>query len=62
LDHLALEESSRDELEEWVRRLEQLGAAYAPIKDLGHACFICLKDPDGISIELWHALSLIPAH
>jgi catechol 2,3-dioxygenase-like lactoylglutathione lyase family enzyme len=62
LDHLALEVSSRDELEEWVLHLEQLGVAYAPIKDLGHASFICLKDPDGIPVELWHALSLVPAH
>jgi glyoxylase I family protein len=62
LDHIALEVSSRDELEAWIPRLEQLGAVYSPIKDLGHASFICIKDPDGIPIELWHAKSLVPAH
>ena len=62
LDHLALEVSSRDELEAWMPHLVQLGVAYSPITDLGHASFICIKDPDGIPIELWHPLSLVRAH
>jgi glyoxylase I family protein len=61
LDHLALEVTSRDELEAWITPLEQLGVAASPIKELGHASYICIKDPDGIPIELWHALSLVPA-
>jgi catechol 2,3-dioxygenase-like lactoylglutathione lyase family enzyme len=62
LDHLALEVAGRDELEAWTPHLEQLGVTYSPIKDLGHASYICVKDPDGIPIELWHATSLVPAH
>jgi glyoxylase I family protein len=61
LDHLALEVSSRQELEAWTPHLEQLGVPYSPITDLGHASYICIKDPDGIPIELWHPISLIPA-
>jgi catechol 2,3-dioxygenase-like lactoylglutathione lyase family enzyme len=61
LDHLALEVTSRDELEAWMPHLEQLGVPYSPIKELGHASYICIKDPDSIPIELWHAMSLVPA-
>src|SRR5579859_4375060 len=61
LDHFALEVASREELEAWIPHLEQLDVAYSPIKELGNASYICIKDPDGIPIELWHAMSLIPA-
>ena len=61
LDHLALEVASREELEAWMPHLQQLGVVYSPIKELGHASYICIKDPDGIPIELWHAESLVPA-
>ena len=61
MDHLALEVASRDALQAWISHLEQVGVAYSPIKELGHASFICIKDPDDIPIELWHALSLVPA-
>ena len=61
LDHLALEVSSREELEDWMAHLEQLGVPYSPIKELGHASYVCIEDPDGIPIELWHAVSPIPA-
>ena len=53
LDHLALEVAGRGELDAWTARLDQLGVAHSPVRDLGHSSFVSVQDPDGIQIELW---------
>ena len=53
LDHLALAVESMADLEEYARRLTDLGIDHSgirPITTFGH--FIELRDPDGIQIEL----------
>ena len=60
LDHLALAVSDDSALLEWVDHLDALGVEHSPVRDLGHARFVSLEDPDGIQIELW--LQLQPFH
>lgn len=60
LDHIALAVASDDELVAWIAFLDELGAAHSPIRDLGHARFVSLVDPDGIQIELWR--TIVPFH
>jgi catechol 2,3-dioxygenase-like lactoylglutathione lyase family enzyme len=56
MDHLAFEVSDDLALVEWLEELDRLGVEHSPIRDLGHAKFISIEDPDGIQIELWHTL------
>ena len=60
LDHIALAVASDDDLADWSAALDDLHVAHSPIRDLGHARFISLEDPDGIQIELWR--TIIPFH
>jgi catechol 2,3-dioxygenase-like lactoylglutathione lyase family enzyme len=52
LDHLGLAAGSREELEEWERRFEEMGVPYTPIRDepLGH--ILNFRDPDNIALDL----------
>ena len=56
LDHLALEVVDGAALEAWMAALDALGIEHSPIRDLGHAWFVSLEDPDGIQIELWRTI------
>ena len=58
LDHLALEVTTEERLQTWVSELDALGVEHSPVRDIGHARFVSLEDPDGIQLELW--LSLKP--
>jgi catechol 2,3-dioxygenase-like lactoylglutathione lyase family enzyme len=58
LDHLALAVADEDQLIAWSAVLDRLGVDHSPVRDLGHARFVSLEDPDGIQIELW--LTVIP--
>jgi glyoxylase I family protein len=60
LDHIALAVEDDHALVVWSARLDDLGVEHSPIRDLGHAKFLSLEDPDGIQIELW--VTLIPHH
>lgn len=56
LDHLAFAVDGREQLDDWHRRLTDLGVAHRPPRPLTDwGWFIELQDPDGIQIEL-HAL------
>jgi len=57
-----LEVSNREEFEAWIPHLVHFDVAHSAIKELGHASFTCVNDPDGIPIELWHAMCLVPVH
>ena len=53
LDHFSLIVDGRDGLNEWARRLDELGVSRSPVRDAGYAQFITIADPDGIAWELW---------
>ena len=52
LDHLGLTAASRDELEEWERRFDELGVTYTPIRDMELGFHLNFRDPDNIALEL----------
>jgi len=52
LDHFGLATSSRDELVQWERRLEERGVTYTPIRDMEFGSHLNLRDPDGIALEI----------
>lgn len=55
LDHLALQVSSRDSLDEWINHLDTVGVEHdslAESAEPAHA-LVVLRDPDGIPIELF---------
>ena len=62
LDHIALALRGRDDLADWIAHLDSIGVRHSAIRDLGHARFVSLEDPDGIQIELWRTIvALAPA-
>lgn len=59
LDHLALEVGTEERLQAWIEELEALGVRHSPVRDIGHARFVSLEDPDGIQFELWCSLEAL---
>jgi len=55
LDHISLSVAERSDLDRWMAFLDEQGVAHSPVRDLGHAAFITLEDPDGMQVELWWA-------
>lgn len=53
-DHVAFRIGSRDELVEWEGRLAAKGVAFTPVVDRQYGSVLCLRDPDGIQLELFH--------
>jgi len=53
LDHVAFGCASRQELEEWEERLDDLGIKHGGIKDARYGSGISFRDPDGIALELF---------
>jgi catechol 2,3-dioxygenase-like lactoylglutathione lyase family enzyme len=53
LDHVAFGCASRRELDEWARRLDELGIAHGEIKDATYGSGLSFRDPDGIALELF---------
>ena len=53
LDHLAFAVSTREQLDNWARRLDARNVAYTPIVDMqSYGAVLCLRDPDDIQLEL----------
>jgi glyoxylase I family protein len=56
LDHLALQLSSRSELDEWITHLDALGVDHGPLSEGGAEpapfALVVFHDPDRIPIEL----------
>jgi glyoxylase I family protein len=61
LDHFSLAVDGRAGLNEWARRLDELGVSRSPVRDVGYAQFISITDPDGIAWELWAPQGPMPA-
>jgi catechol-2,3-dioxygenase len=53
LDHVAFGCEDRDELEKWVRRLDELGIDHDGIKDAHYGSGLSFRDPDGIALEFF---------
>lgn len=56
LDHLAFEVPTRDDLERWASRLQELGVAFSPIAashSIPGAAVLVFRDPDNIQLELF---------
>jgi len=53
-DHLAFRVGSRAELDEWQRHLAELGVRHSPVADEYYGSVLCLRDPDGIQLELFY--------
>ena len=57
LDHLAFGVSSREELEAWVKRLDDAGVAHSGVKETPAtgSVLVAFRDPDNIQLELYVA-------
>jgi glyoxylase I family protein len=53
LDHLAFGCASRSDLENWERRLDELGIAHGGIVDAGYGSGLSFRDPDNIALEFF---------
>jgi len=57
LDHLALAVESREELESWVRHLDDCAVEHSPISDMPYGAVVVFRDPDNIQLELFALVS-----
>jgi catechol 2,3-dioxygenase-like lactoylglutathione lyase family enzyme len=53
LDHVSFGCASRDELEKWANRLDELGIAHGGLKDAAYGSGVSFRDPDGIALEFF---------
>src|SRR3954467_12677933 len=53
LDHVGFGCASRDELQTWVGRLDELGIAHGGIVDEPYGSGLSFRDPDGIALEFF---------
>ncbi|MCH6471562.1 VOC family protein [Sinomonas terrae] len=55
LDHVGFAVTEREELDEWERRLTELGVDHSPVTDSpsGSGTALVFRDPDNIQLELW---------
>jgi catechol-2,3-dioxygenase len=53
LDHVAFGCANRAELEQWEKKLNDLGVKHGGIKDAAYGSGISFRDPDGIALELF---------
>jgi catechol-2,3-dioxygenase len=53
LDHLAFQCANRDELSQWVDRLNELGIAHSGIVDASYGSGLSFRDPDNIALEFF---------
>ena len=53
LDHVSFGVATRDELVEWVHRLDELGVPHGDIVDASYGSGLSFRDPDDIALELF---------
>ena len=54
LDHLEFGVASRQELEAWKARLDDLGIKHSPIKERPTSLILTFRDPDNIQLEFFY--------
>src|SRR5512135_1796565 len=71
LDHVSFSVPSRESLDEWASRLDDLGVQHSPVVDVSYGGVLVFRDPDNIQLELIYippevqssiAQALTPAH
>ena len=53
LDHVAFNCSTRTELEEWSRKLDEMGIEHGYIVDAWYGSGLAFRDPDNIQLEFF---------
>lgn len=53
LDHVGFGCADRAELEQWVRRLDELGVSHGGIVDADYGSGLSFRDPDGVALEFF---------
>ena len=53
LDHIAFGCENRAELEQWAKKLDELGIKNGGIKDAAYGSGVSFRDPDGIALEFF---------
>jgi catechol-2,3-dioxygenase len=53
LDHVSFGCATRDELDKWAARLDELGIDHGNIKDASYGSGLSFRDPDGIALEFF---------
>ena len=53
LDHVGFGVANRSELEEWQKRLDEMGISHGGIVDASYGCGLSFRDPDNIALELF---------
>jgi catechol-2,3-dioxygenase len=53
LDHVGFGCASREELEQWQTRLDELGIAHGGIVDAHYGSGLSFRDPDGVALEFF---------
>lgn len=53
LDHVSFGLASRDDLEKWAARLDELGIAHGGIVDADYGSGLSFRDPDNIALEFF---------
>ena len=53
-DHMGFKVDTRNGLEEWLTRFEQMGVIHSPIAEREYGAVLTFKDPDGIQFEMFY--------
>ena len=53
LDHVAFACPSREELEKWAGRLDELGVGHGGVVDASYGSGLSFRDPDGSALEFF---------
>jgi catechol-2,3-dioxygenase len=53
LDHIGFGCESREELQTWQKRLDELGIAHGGIVDESYGSGLSFRDPDGVALEFF---------
>src|SRR6266540_3143705 len=53
IDHVSFGCADRAELQNWARRLDELGVEHGGIKDASYGSGVSFRDPDGIALEFF---------
>lgn len=53
LDHVSFGVATRDDLEKWAARLDELGIAHGGVVDAPYGSGLSFRDPDNIALEFF---------
>ena len=53
LDHVGFAVAERGELDEWEKRLTELGVEHSPVEDTAAGTALVFRDPNNIQLEFW---------